>query len=114
MTGCYGNHPEDRARERELNDYLDKTYGKPEKRQQDIDDLARDKFMALPDFYTSRDGTKRWTNIDDASGSLTQGEWIAIGRALRDGDNFLAGQLLSDALIRVLTNDAENEIDDRE
>ena len=27
MSGCYGNDPEDRAREKELNEYLDRTYG---------------------------------------------------------------------------------------
>lgn len=27
MAGCFGNDPEDRARERELNNYLDATYG---------------------------------------------------------------------------------------
>ncbi len=27
MSGCFGNDPEDRAREKELNEYLDRTYG---------------------------------------------------------------------------------------
>jgi len=27
LSGCFGNDPEDRAREKELNEYLDRTYG---------------------------------------------------------------------------------------
>lgn len=42
MAGCYGNDQEDQARERELNRYLDKTYGddQPEQDQGDKDDAA--------------------------------------------------------------------------
>jgi len=27
LSGCFENDPEDRAREKELNEYLDRTYG---------------------------------------------------------------------------------------
>ena len=30
MAGCYGNHPEDKHFERQLNAYLDEQYGDPD------------------------------------------------------------------------------------
>lgn len=43
MTGCYGTCAEDRARERELNAYLDKTFGGDNQRYRDaLNDLADD------------------------------------------------------------------------
>ena len=111
MAGCFGNDPYDKYVERKLFAYL-KESEVDEKRDEMIEQRTKDKFMALPDFYTCRDGTRRWTNIDDAAGSLKQEEWIAIARCLRDGDNLEAGNLLSLALWRVLGNEAESEIDD--
>ena len=113
MSGCYGNNPEDRAREAELNRYLDKTYGQPASRQEEIDALVVDKFKALPDLYASMDGKRRYANIEDASSSIKQAEWIAIARLLRDGDEFSAGFALKNALMRVLIDEAEDEINDR-
>jgi len=77
-----------------------------------IEALARDKFMALPDFYTKPYDKYRYTNMDDAVGSVKQEEWICIARAIRDGDNKLAGDILSASLMRVLVAEAENEVDD--
>lgn len=42
----YGNHPEDRARERELHNYLDKRYGfeddEPESENEELDEEEDD------------------------------------------------------------------------
>lgn len=111
MSGCYGNHLEDRAMQSELNRYLNKTT-KDDSREKRIEELAKDKFMALPDLYRSTDGIKRYTNIDDASGSIKQEEWVSIARAIRDSDNKLAGDILAASLMRVCVRNAENEIDE--
>ena len=113
MGGCFGNHPEDKARERELNAYLDKQQ-KEDNRVEEIAQLAKDKFFALSDFYTCRDGVRRWTNIEDAVDSIKQAEWIDIARALRDGDMWVVGDLLRKAIDRVVIQQAEDEIDERE
>ena len=39
MSGCFGNDPEDRAREKELNEYLDRTYGDDDTDEDEPDDL---------------------------------------------------------------------------
>ena len=114
LSGIYGNNPEDRAREAELNRYLDKTYCEPSKREEEIEDRVNDKFMALPELYTCRDGTRRWSNMEDAVDGFKQAEWIAIARALRDGEYLTAGLLLDNSLVRVLTQQVEDEMDDRE
>ena len=114
MSGCYGNNLEDRAREAELNRYLDKTYGQPANTQEEINALVEDKFKALPDLYASMDGKRRYANIEDASSSIKQAEWIAIARCLRDNDEMTAGFALKNALMRVLTEEAEDEINNGE
>jgi hypothetical protein len=38
MSGCYGNDPEDRARERELNRYLEDRFGSDEPKREDYED----------------------------------------------------------------------------
>lgn len=113
MSGCFGNHLEDRARQAELNRYLNRAT-KDDAREKRIEDLAKDKFMALPDLYRSTDGIKRYTNIDDASGSIKQEEWVSIARALRDGDNKLAGDILAASLMRVCVDQAQDVIDEEE
>jgi len=35
MSGCFGNDPEDRAREKELNEYLERTYGGDDEDEED-------------------------------------------------------------------------------
>lgn len=42
MAGCFGNNPEDRARERDLNAYLDKTYAKDEAIQNAIEHMTEE------------------------------------------------------------------------
>lgn len=113
MAGIFGNHPEDKARERELNAYLDKQQ-KEDNRIEEIAQLAKDNFFALPNFYRSRDGSVRWTNMEDAVDSIKQEEWIGIARALREGDMRIVGDLLRKAIDRVLIQQAENGIDERE
>ena len=76
--------------------------------------LARDKFRALPDFYSKPSDKYRYTNMDDAVGSVKQEEWICIARAIRDGDNKLAGDILSASLMNVCVKDATNEIEESE
>lgn len=111
MAGCFGNDPYDKYVERQLFSYL-KEQDADDKRDEKIEQRANDKFMALPDLYRSRDGSYRWTNMEDAQNGLKQQEWIEIARALRDGNNLLAGDLLSKSIRRVLTEESEEEIDD--
>lgn len=42
MAGCYGNHPEDLIRERELHRYLDGLYSYNEEKQNDVIDAVCD------------------------------------------------------------------------
>lgn len=119
MTGCFGNHPEDKAMSNELHSHLKQRYKGTylegdDAREQRIEDRARDMFLALPDFYTRRDDQHKFTNMDDCIGYLKQEELISIARALRDGDNKLAGDLLASALMRICINNAEDEISDEE
>ena len=113
MAGCFGNNPEDRARERELNNYLDAA-ARLDNDDERIKELARDKFNALPNFYSPKDEKYRYTNMDDAMGSLKQEELIALARLLRDGEHLQAGNLLKASLMRILTAEAEEEIKDEQ
>ena len=113
MAGCFGNNPEDRARERELNNYLDAA-ARLDNDDERIKELARDKFNALPNFYSPKDEKYRYTFMDDAMGSLKQEELIALARLLRDGEHLQAGKLLEASLMRVLVAEAEEEIEDEE
>lgn len=111
MAGCFGNHPEDRAMQAELDAHL-RNQIKDDAYNKRVEDLAKDKFMALPDFYTPRNMKYRYTNMDDAIGSIKQEEFIAIARAIRDGDNKLAGDLLSASLMRICVSEAEDDMED--
>ena len=112
MAGCFGNNPEDRARQRELNNYLDAA-DRPDNNER-IKELARDKFNSLPSFYSPKGEKYRYTFMDDAMDSLKQEELIAIARLLRDGEHLQAGKLLEASLMRVLVAEAEEEIEDEE
>ena len=109
-AGIYGNNPEDRAREHELDVYLDKTYAQDATAAR-IKELARDKFNSLPNFYSPVNDKYRYTYMDDAIGSLKQEELIALARLLRDGEHLQAGKLLEVSLMRILTDEAEEEIE---
>ena len=113
MPGCFGSSKEDRAMQAELNAHL-KNQFKDDAREHRIEARARDKFMALPDFYTPARERNRFTNMDDAIGSLKQEELICVARAIRDGDNKLAGEILAASLMRVFVSEAEDEITDKE
>jgi len=112
MAGCFGNNPEDRARQRELNNYLDAADRLDNAER--ITELALDKFNALPSFYSPKGERYRYTNMDDAMGSLKQEELIALARLLRDGNYMQAGKLLEASLMRILTAEAEEEIEDEQ
>ena len=112
-AGIYGNNPEDRAREHELDVYLDKTYAQDATAAR-ITELALDKFNSLPNFYSPKGERYRYTNMDDAMDSLKQEELIALARLLRDGEHLQAGKLLEASLMRVLVAEAEEEIEDEE
>jgi len=94
-----------------LNRYLDASDNVDSKNSQ-IQELARDKFMALPNFYTKSTDRYQYTNMDDAMGSLRQEELIAIARLIRDDKYKEAGIALKDALMRVLTDEAEDELEE--
>ena len=115
-AGIYGNNPEDKARQCEPDTYLDSAYRQDndDERDERIKELARDKFNALPNFYSPVNDKYRYTNMDDAMGSLKQEELIALARLLRDGNYMQAGKLLEASLMRVLTAEAEEEIEDEE
>ena len=114
-AGIYGNNPEDQARQRELNKHLDSTYRlNDDDDDERIKELARDKFNSLPNFYSPAKDRYRYTYMDDAMGSLKQEELIALARLLRDGEHLQAGKLLEASLMRILTAEAEEEIEDEE
>ena len=114
-AGIYGNNPEDQARQRELNKHLDSTYRlNDDDDDERIKELARDKFNALPSFYSPKGERYRYTYMDDAMGSLKQEELIALARLLRDGEHLQAGNLLKASLMRILTAEAEEEIKDEQ
>ena len=115
-AGIYGNNPEDKARQCELDTYLDSAYRQDndDERDERIKELARDKFNALPNFYSPVNDKYRYTNMDDAMGSLKQEELIALARLLRDGNYMQAGKLLEASLMRILTAEAEEEIEDEQ
>jgi len=115
-AGIYGNNPEDKARQCELDTYLDSAYRQDndDERDERIKELARDKFNALPNFYSPKDERYRYTYMDDAMGSLKQEDLIALARLLRDGNHMQAGKLLEASLMRILTAEAEEEIEDEQ
>ena len=105
----------DTARKTDCSDYYEQRRNEEEyaeRLREDLDSRAKDKFQALPDFYTCVDSIHRYTNMDDAIQSLTQPQYIAIARALRDGKHEEAGKLLADALMQVCRKNAEWEIED--
>lgn len=77
-----------------------------------LSDRADDKFQALPDFYKSMDGVKRYTNMEDAIDRVKQSEWIGIARALRDEDDLLAVRILKSALVRICESQVEEELEE--
>ena len=113
MTGIYGNNPEDKARQCELDTYLKSAYRLNDDDER-IKELARDKFNSLPSFYSPVNDKHRYTYMDDAMGSLKQEELIALARLLRDGEHLQAGKLLEASLMRILTAEAEEEIKDEQ
>jgi len=113
MSGIYGNNPEDKARQHELDKYLKSAYRQDDDDER-IKELARDKFNALPNFYSPKDERYRYTYMDDAMGSLKQEDLIALARLLRDGNYMHAGKLLEASLMRILTAEAEEEIKDEQ
>ena len=114
MSGCFGNDPYDRYLSNQLDKYLKETYEIPEKREEEIDSLAEDKYKALPDFYTSRDGIKRFTNFEDMLDGVDQKSLISIARFLRDEKFEDAGKLLGSVIMEQCRKQAEYEIDERD
>ena len=110
MSGCFGNHPEDKMRERELHAYL-ATQDKDSKRDEQVKELANDKYMALPLKYKSSDGVERYTNIEDAFSSLKTADFEALGRLTRDRQHEELGILFCDIMNRICFEHAESEID---
>ena len=110
MAGCFGSHPEDRAIERELDRYLDKTYGVDFLRDAKIEELTMDKFhsLHLQDWH----GTSRWTRMEAAVDQLKDYEFVAIAKALYQKNYALAGRHLEESLLRVCSEEAEYEVDD--
>ena len=110
MAGCFGNHPEDKMRERELHAYL-ATHNKDCKRDEQVEELANDKYMALPLKYRSSDGVERFTNIEDAFGSFKTADFEALGRLTRDRKYEELGILFCDIMNSICFEQAESEID---
>ena len=80
-------------------------------RDKRIEESAYDKFTALPDFWTKKTDSFQYTNMDDAIGSVKQEELICIARAIRDGDNKLAGDILAAALMRICVEKATDDLE---
>ena len=78
----------------------------------EVQELAKDKFMALPDMYKHSDGVARYCNMDDVVGSIRTEEWVTIARWLRDGDELSAGVALRTAVMRILIAEADDELED--
>ncbi len=77
-----------------------------------MNDLAQEKFNQLSRFYKSTDGIRRYTNIEDSIQSIKQVEWIAIAELLKEGKVAAVGCALQEALMRVCTNQAEEELEE--
>lgn len=77
-----------------------------------IDGRAKDLYHALPDFYTSSNGVKRFTSIEDAIEYFTQDEWIAIARLVRDNQFEKLGRVFADTCLRVCFKQAYDQADD--
>ena len=109
MAGCFGNSTEDKMRERELYRYLD-SMSDDSKRDERVEELANDKYMALADTYTTVSG-RQISNFEDALQSITSQELTSIARLLRDKDFDAAGRMLAFAIQRVLSDEAEDEVE---
>ena len=87
MAGCFGNNPEDRYFERELDKYLDKP---------DVQDRIEDLYIAKMAELPTIPRDHRYSYLSDVMGSLDYDGDIGLllGRALRDGDTERAGSIL--------------------
>ena len=99
--------------EAQLDKHLRETYDIPEAREEAIHKLADDKFKALPDFYASSDGIKRFTNFEDMFDGIKQPHLIALARLVRDEQHEDAGKLLGVLLMEQCEKQAEYEYDER-
>ena len=70
MAGCYGSHPEDRARERELDRYLDSKDQKEAMFEQKVKDLLSEDGECYP-----------WTH-DNVMEALSESDSLALSTAI--------------------------------
>ena len=77
-----------------------------------IQDLAEDKFNALPLLYTKPNDVYQAANIQEMVDHMSTLEWQLIARALRDKDTALAGELFDTAMRRVCLKLAQDEVED--
>lgn len=117
MVGCFGTHPEDRARARELDNYLNAQAAADavaEMIDKRANDLYRAKLASLP--VTRYGGIyKQWIfcNVGDALRELHDTDMNALACAIRDNDESTAGKeiikLVTAQLRKEAQEEAENE-----
>lgn len=110
MAGCFGNHQEDRARQRELYRYIDTQ--DTSKIEQRADDIYRAKLESLPVCYRTTTMGTRMLNLDDVIGDIFYGasdDGVALACAVRDNNEAEAGRLLIKLLTNKLREQAQEE-----
>jgi hypothetical protein len=117
MAGCYGNHPEDRYFERQLNEHLDKEAAF-EKLQEQCEELAEDKFqVALLSLPLSRPSNLAqsyyYLNFEDVLAELKVNSCVELAKLVRDNKPDEAGaeliRVVYEHLRKVAKEEAEME-----
>lgn len=81
MAGCFGNHPEDRARERELNRYLDEQ-DKAENLAERVEAYASDLMMEGEEFYPFTPSA-----VNEALSEMSTGQLAVLAACLAEADS---------------------------
>lgn len=113
-VGCFGSHPEDRARARELDRYLDSQDVHSKSIDQRANDIYRAKLESLPVAYRTTTMGTRMLNLDDVIGDIFYGasnDGVALACAVRDGNEAAAGRLLIKLLTNKLREQAQDEVE---
>ena len=116
MAGCFGNHPEDRAMQNELNRHLDKQE-EGERRAAQIDAVANDLYKAkLHSLVTYRkygaNNQYQMLQISDAIAEIRDDELYGLAVAVRDNNELEAGKAIIKLVTDVLRREAEEEAED--
>ena len=81
MAGCFGNHPEDRARERELNRYLDEQ-DKDEQYAERVESYAKELIGEGEEFYPFTPSA-----VNEALSEMSSGQLSVLAACLAEAES---------------------------